>query len=88
MNVLKKRYGDQFQEINVDEISSNLKNKIKKNVKVLVVRSYSMDQLLETNQHAAIKTIQNTFDKIKFSLNKSPCFWPNNDIIIFIILYN
>ena len=69
MNVFKNKFGDQFKQINLDQISSNLKKQIEKNIKLLVVRSYSMDKLLETNDDSALNTIFNTFKKIKYTLN-------------------
>jgi hypothetical protein len=69
MNVLQKRYGQRFAEMDLAKFAR--KNvKLDETIELLVLRSNEMDNDFETNPEAAPSLISRTFQKIRMATHK------------------
>jgi hypothetical protein len=69
MDVLKKRYGDRFREMPLNEFVRG-KPKIDETVDLLVLRSTEIDSQLENNPETTLGLIPGTLKMIRFALHK------------------
>ena len=69
MDVLRRRYGDRFQEIALHGFVTG-RNKIGKAVDLLVLRSTEIDSHLESNPETALSLIPSTLKQIRVAVHK------------------
>jgi hypothetical protein len=69
MEVLRKRYGQRFEEIKLKDFVQN-KNLLPEMVELLVIRDNEIDKNFEGNLEAAPNLIGRTFQQIRYALHK------------------
>lgn len=69
MEVLRKRYGQRFEEIRLNDFTQG-KRTLSETVELLVIRSNEMDNDFESNPETAPSLISRTFQQIRIALRK------------------
>ncbi len=69
MDVLRKRYGDRFQDIRLDDFVRG-KPKIANTIDLLVLRSTEIDSQLENNPETTLSLIPRSLQQIRIALHK------------------
>lgn len=69
MDILRKRYGDRFQEMRLDDFVRG-KPKIGSTIDLLVLRSTEIDSQLENNPETTLSLIPRSLQQIRIALHK------------------
>jgi hypothetical protein len=81
MDVLKKKFGDRFREMPLNEFVRG-KAKIDETVDLLVLRSTEIDSQLENNPETTLSLIPGTLKMIRFALHKLRGFGFKEAVIV------
>lgn len=81
MDVLKKKFGDRFREMPLNEFVRG-KTKIDETVDLLVLRSTEIDSQLENNPETTLSLIPGTLKMIRFALHKLRGFGFKEAVIV------